>query len=213
MLARYLQELNKVQLLSEEKERALWKMYKENGDQNARQEIITAYQPLVYKLVARLSVSSELVMDLIQEGIIGLIEAVESFDHQRRVRFSTFAVYRIRGRVLNYLKQDFKLDLISLDHSVDEDGQSLLEKLANKGLSLENQVEEKYLKKEVMGAVDRLPKREQEIVKALLFTCEDVKDVAAKFEISQGHLYRIQRKAIRRIRGMLSGLLKEIKGA
>lgn len=215
MLTRYLQELNKVQLLSEEAEQILWKMYKEEGDRNARQEIITAYQPLVYKIVAEILVSNDLVMDLIQEGIIGLIEAVENFQYQQKVRFSTYAKYRIRGRVLNFLKRDLKIDwkMISLDHISDDDGRTLLDKLSKEGLSLENQVEERYLYREVLRAIQRLPQKEQKAIKALLFGGEDAQTIAERMQISPGHLYRLQRKAIKRIRGMLSGLMKEFKRA
>ncbi|WP_127017330.1 sigma-70 family RNA polymerase sigma factor [Anoxybacter fermentans] len=213
MLEHYLGELNKIQLLSREEEQALWRRYKENGDRSARQELITAYQPLVYRLVARLAVSSDILMDLIQEGIIGLIEAVENFEPERKIRFSTYATYRIRGRVLNYLKQDYDLDLISLDHIVGEDGLSLLERLKEEGLSLEGQVEERYLKKEIQNAIERLSDKEQEIIKSLFYGEKAAKDMAKKMKISTGHFYRLQRKAIRRIRGMLSGLMQEMKGA
>lgn len=213
VLAQYLQELSKVQLLSKEEEWKLWVQYKEQGDRSARQEIITAYQPLVYKLVGKISVSNDLLMDLIQEGIIGLIEAVENFNHERNIRFSTYATYRIRGRVLNYLKRDLNLDLISLDHSYDEDGLTLMERLEEESISIEGQVEERYLQQEVQGAMERLTEQEREVVKALVYGDEAAKDVAEKMQISQGHLYRIQKRAIRRIRGMLSGLMRDIKGA
>lgn len=213
VLAQYLQELNKVQLLSREDEEALWARYKEEGDRSARQEIITAYQPLVYKLVGKISVSNDLLMDLIQEGTIGLIEAVENFDHGRNVRFSTYATYRIRGRVLNYLKRDLNLDMISLDHSFDEDGLTLMDKLEEGGVSIEGQVEERYLQREVQGAMERLTEQEREVVKAMVYGDAAAKEVAEKMQISQGHLYRIQKRAIRRIRGMLSGLMRDLKGA
>lgn len=213
MLSQYLKELNKVQLLSGEEEQALWNRYKEVGDRGARQDLITAYQPLVYKQVARFSVSSESLMDLIQEGIIGLIESVEHFDPSRNVRFSTYATYRIRGRVLNYLKRDLKLDLVSLDHTFDEDGLSLLERLKEEGISLEGQVEERYVQKEIQGAMERLTEQEREVVNAVLVGEKAAKAVAEEMNISEGHLYRIQRRAIRRIRGMLSGLIRDMKNA
>lgn len=215
MLTRYLRELNKIQLLSEEAEQKLWKMYKEEGDRHARQEIITAYQPLVYKLAGEILVSNDLVMDLIQEGIIGLIEAVENFQPEQNVRFSTYAKYRIRGRVLNFLQRDLKIDwqLLSLDHIIDDDGLTLLDKLSKEGLSTESQVEERYLFQEVFSAIKRLPAKEQTAIKALLFGSDDAQTVAEKMKISSGHLYRLQRKAIKRIRGMLSGFLNEFKRA
>ena len=213
MLSQYLQQLDKVQLLSREEELALWKCYKEEGDRSARQELITAYQPLVYRQVSGLSVSHDMIMDLIQEGIIGLIEAVENYDYKRKVRFSTYAGYRIKGRMLDYLQKDFDLDMISLDHSVNEDGLSLLERLKEEGLDIEGEVEDRYLKEELMGAIERLPEKEQQIIKALISDDKESKVLADSMDISTGHFYRLKRKAVCRIRGMLSGLMKEIKGA
>ena len=48
-LEEYMQELNKIALLPPEKEAALWCAFKENGDADARRQIIQAYQPLVFK--------------------------------------------------------------------------------------------------------------------------------------------------------------------
>ena len=47
-------------------------------------------------------------MDLIQEGTVGLIEAVERYDPDKNVAFSLYAVHRIRGRILNYLNKEYK---------------------------------------------------------------------------------------------------------
>jgi RNA polymerase primary sigma factor len=73
----------------------------ERGDQRAREEMITANLPLV-RFVARryrgLGVSSE---DLVQEGTVGLVRAVDRFDHRRGAKFSTFAVWWIRRAVID----------------------------------------------------------------------------------------------------------------
>src|SRR2546426_7085180 len=59
-----------------------------------------------------------MLMDMLQEGTVGLIEAVERFDPTRAVRFSTFATYRIRGRVLNSLRR-----VRPVGYSLEQDGQ------------------------------------------------------------------------------------------
>src|SRR3989304_5700274 len=97
----YLRELQKVTLLTPAEEAAFWQRYRHGGDVESRIRLIEAYQPLVFKLAMQLHPPQALLMDTIQEGTVGLIEAVERFDPTRGVRFSTFAVYRIRGRMLN----------------------------------------------------------------------------------------------------------------
>ena len=92
--ADYLRELRKVPLLRPREEARLWRMYKGRGSARSRARLIESYQPLVFKLAMRLRLREEIVMDMIQEGTVGLIEAVERYDPGRGARFSTFATYR-----------------------------------------------------------------------------------------------------------------------
>ena len=76
MLNDYIANVDKIELLSWEEEQALWKAYEEQDDMQARMTIIEHYQPLVLK-EANVYQSSKIdMMDCIQEGTIGLIEAV-----------------------------------------------------------------------------------------------------------------------------------------
>ena len=97
-LEEYIRELKKIELLSPKEEARLWDACKGKRDEVARARLIQSYQPLVFKQAMPYR-TSEYVMDLIQEGTVGLIEAVESFDPARGVAFSLFAVHRIRGRM------------------------------------------------------------------------------------------------------------------
>ena len=115
-LEEYLSELEKVEMLSLEEERRLWQAFKECGERTARQRLIEAYQPLVFKTALPWRTSAS-IMDVIQEGTVGLIEATESFDWQRGVAFSLFAVHRIRGRMLNFLQREGKRDVACMDAS------------------------------------------------------------------------------------------------
>ena len=113
-LEEYLKELEKVELLPLEEEKRLWQAFKECGERAARQRLIEAYQPLVFKTALPWR-ASENIMDIIQEGTVGLIEAAESFDWQRGVAFSLFAVHRIRGRMRNYLQKEGKSAVACMD--------------------------------------------------------------------------------------------------
>jgi RNA polymerase sporulation-specific sigma factor len=75
------------------------------GNRRSRQppQLIEHYQPLVFKVALRWKADDSAIMDIIQEGTVGLIEAVESFDHTRGVAFSLYAFHRIRGRIVNFI--------------------------------------------------------------------------------------------------------------
>ena len=97
----YMAELNRIELLAPAEEKRLWQCYKEQGDMAARRKLIESYQPLVFKQALPFR-QYQGIMDVVQEGTIGLIEAVERYDHTRGVAFSLFAVHRIRGRMLDF---------------------------------------------------------------------------------------------------------------
>jgi len=70
------------------------------GDDDARQQLIAANYRLVFHVVSRFRHTGVPIEDLIQEGNLGLIEAVDRFDWERGVRFNTYALLWIRGAVL-----------------------------------------------------------------------------------------------------------------
>lgn len=104
MLQSYLDELRKNPLLSHDEEIELWQKAAA-GDIDAHQQLMTAYQPLVFKLAIGFQLPEAETMELIQEGMIGLLEAAENYDYTRGVAFSLFASYRIKGCMLDFLKK------------------------------------------------------------------------------------------------------------
>ena len=87
--------------------RELWRRYKDEADDSARERLVVAYSPLV-KFVAgrtgsRLPSHVEQA-DLISYGMIGLIEAMDRFEPSRQIRFETFAMQRIRGAIIDELR-------------------------------------------------------------------------------------------------------------
>ncbi len=204
MLAAYLEALQKVTLLSAEEEHRHWRQYREWDDVESRLRLIEAYQPLVFKVVMALRPPEAVVMDMIQEGTLGLIEAVERFDHERGVRFSTFATYRIRGRVLNSLRRNRPSEY-SLDIEGGADG-SLAARLADPAsdaalLSVEDEVTVAQMR-EAMAA---LPARERVILEATYVDARAPRSVAAELRISLSHFYRLQKQAIARMRQLVIG--------
>nr|AGS52950.1 RNA polymerase sigma 28 subunit [uncultured bacterium contig00028] len=86
----------------------LWKEYKENGSVAARNKLLAEYTPLVRYTAQRMAINlpkSVQLGDLIGVGVMGLIKAVESFDATREVKFETYATHKIRGAILDDLRE------------------------------------------------------------------------------------------------------------
>ena len=94
----YLREIGKIQLLSYEKELELAKRILEN-DEEARQELAEANLRLVVSIAKKYVGRGMLFLDLIQEGNMGLIKAVEKFDYTKGYKFSTYATWWIRQAI------------------------------------------------------------------------------------------------------------------
>ena len=90
MLQGYLEELRKTPLFEPAEERELWEKSAQ-GDLAAHQRLMTCYQPLVFKIATSFKLPEAETMELIQEGMVGLLEAAESYDYTRQVAFSLFA--------------------------------------------------------------------------------------------------------------------------
>lgn len=94
----YLKEIGKVSLLSAEEEVELAKKM-ELGDQEAKKSLAEANLRLVVSIAKRYVGRGMLFLDLIQEGNLGLIKAVEKFDYRKGYKFSTYATWWIRQAI------------------------------------------------------------------------------------------------------------------
>lgn len=84
-----------------------WVLFKKDNDPQVRQRILEQYLPLVKNVAGRMAMGfpkSVELSDLINTGVIGLIEALANFDPSRGVKFETYAVPRIRGAILDELR-------------------------------------------------------------------------------------------------------------
>lgn len=94
----YLKEIGKVPLLTAEEEIELAKRM-EQGDEEAKRRLIEANLRLVVSIAKRYVGRGMLFLDLIQEGNLGLIKAVEKFDYRKGYKFSTYATWWIRQAI------------------------------------------------------------------------------------------------------------------
>ena len=166
MLDDYLKELQHITLLQPDEERALWQAYKDEGNLEARSRLIEQYQPLVFKETMRWHIHRDILSDALQEGTLGLIEAVERYDYRRGVAFPLFAVHRIRGAILDYLKREGAVSAVSLDEP-DERGVTLQDTLCDERQDPVEATSRQLLLEKVGHVLKRLPEKEQAVVEGV----------------------------------------------
>ena len=208
LLQQYLTELQKINLLEREEELDLWRACAD-GDQSAYRKIITAYQPLVFKIAMAFRLTETQTLELIQEGTVGLLEAAEKFDYTRGVAFSIFASHRIRGRMLDFLQAEYGSQMLSLD-GVNSAGLAWSECLVSNEATPFELAERHFLNDKITQAMERLPQKEQQVLTGIYLEDKSAGDLAASIDVSLGHIYRLQKQGVRRVRGMLSRLMNEL---
>ena len=177
--------------LEPEHEKNLWRLCSQ-GDMDAREELIVAYRPLVFWIAGKVHITDmELKQDIIQEGMLALINAVDKFEPEREFKFSTYAYHKIHGQIINMIERSEKKAPVPVpdewlqiaeDSSEEENGEEWLE---------------------VAQSISKLEGREAEIVSALFFEGKKPKEVAQEKKLDVSHVYRLRRNAIAKIRGWL----------
>jgi len=108
-LQRYLAEIRRFPLLSREKEHRLAVEYKEYGNVEAAYKLVTSNLRLVVMIAREYQKAFKSLLDLIQEGNMGLMEAVKNFDPYRGVRFPSYAVWWVRAYMIRYIMNDWRM--------------------------------------------------------------------------------------------------------
>ena len=108
-LAAYMAEVTRHPLLSREEEVALAKQYRDTGDVKAAYKLVASNLRLVVKLAHEYHRNPLSLLDLVQEGNIGLMQAVKKFDPERDVKLSSYAAWWIRAYILRYIMDNWKM--------------------------------------------------------------------------------------------------------
>lgn len=85
----------------------LWEMSRGENTQEARRELVNIYARIVKYVAGRMAIGLPHYVefnDLISAGLLGLIQAIDNFDHERGIKFETYAIPRIRGSILDELR-------------------------------------------------------------------------------------------------------------
>ena len=108
-LGRYLAEIRRFPLLSREEEAVIARRYIKDKDPEDAYRLVTANLRLVVKLAYEFARATKNVLDLIQEGNVGLMEAVKNFDPEHGIRFPSYAVWWVRAYIYRYLINNWRL--------------------------------------------------------------------------------------------------------
>ncbi|MDR1915920.1 MAG: sigma-70 family RNA polymerase sigma factor [Synergistaceae bacterium] len=169
-------------------ERVLWESLAA-GDEESREKLILAYRPMVFWLAKKFRVPYNSYPDLIQEGMIGLISAVDNFDLARNNRFITYAYYKVRGRMANFLQRSEARAPMPVEEERLENFDSFAADLDNMEWALA-----------LNDGFNRLTHRERDIVQAMIIEGRRADDVAREHGVGISHIYRLQRKAVAQLK-------------
>ena len=212
MINIYYREIRKYQPLTKEQEQQLTTLVK-LGDEQARKTLIEHNLRLVTHIAQEYYHPSVELLDLIQEGNIGLIEAVDRFDPELGYNFSTFAVWWIKKMILLYLGKDE--DKISLDLPISGEAGEILrlgdtiidEENTLGGQSCEKQgvrLEHEQSMQQMQERMAKLPMREKEVLMMLygigLKRALTLQEIAKQLDITPERVGQIRDKALGRLR-------------
>ena len=116
-IAQYMSEVRRYPLLTREQEQALAIRYRETGDKRAAEALVTSNLRFVVKVAAEYSKFGARLIDIVQEGNVGLMHAVREFNPYKGVRLITYAVWWIRGYIQDYLMRQYSMVRIGTTQS------------------------------------------------------------------------------------------------
>jgi len=244
---------------TDEDTEVLFKRYLNRRDRTSRDQLVIMHQNLVRFLAGKFANRGEPLEDLIQVGVIGLINAIDRFDPERGTKFSTYATPTIVGKIRRHFRdkawslkvprrlQELNLiankaaaelsqrmghpptiqeiavqvgaseeetleaielgnayDTVSLDSKMVHEGESAPLTLAEFVGDLDSSLQSIESYGDLKQAIDSLEPREKAIIYYRFFKDMSQTEVAKRLNISQMHVSRLQQKALKRLKDMLS---------
>ena len=237
----------------------LFRQYTASRRLDIRDQLVLMHQNLVRFLAGKFANRGEALEDLVQVGVIGLINAIDRFDPERGTKFSTYATPTIVGEIRRHFRdkawslkvprrlQELNLaatkaadrlsqqlghpptildisvevgateeetleaielgnayDTVSLDSKLANDGESAALTLAEFVGELDGELQNLETYGDLRQAMDYLEPRERAIIYFRFFKDMSQTEVAKRLNISQMHVSRLQQKALRRLKEILS---------
>jgi RNA polymerase sigma factor for flagellar operon FliA len=199
----------------------LWSQFKQNQSPILKKQIILNYVNLVHYVIhhSRFAINNILdERDYFQYGIEGLNEAIDRFDPDYGTKFETYAIQRIRGKIIDELRKlqrKFKDDVnetsiesfytnVSLNKSPeDEDGYILGEIIPNDSESAAVTVEKTEMKEYLMSAIKELNERDRLILSLYYFENLNYKEIAELLKITISRVSQIHTRIVKDLKSKL----------
>lgn len=108
-LKRYIQEVSQYPFLTSREERDLAELFRKTGDKEAARKLVTSHLRLVVKMALEYRTAYGNVLDLVQEGNLGLMRAVKTFDPDKGARLGHYASWWIRSFILKHILDNFRM--------------------------------------------------------------------------------------------------------
>jgi RNA polymerase sigma-32 factor len=220
----YVRSIRKIPLLSAQEEQRLAQAYRRSGDTAAAHRLVTANLRFVVAIARQYRVHGARMADLVQEGNIGLMAAVERFDPDKGARLVTYAAWWIRAYVRQFTLRSSSVVKpgstaverlrsraadVSLEALVADGGARLLDLAAGEGPSPHDELsqaqEQAALRRRVADALTNLDDRERFLVDSRLMG-EDLmslREVGDHFGCSPERVHQIQRRLRKKLRDHL----------
>jgi len=195
------------QPLSEEEERELFLAYK-NGDQNAKNELITRNLRLVAHIIKKFNPSPKDADDLISIGTVGLIKAIETFDKSKGNRFATYAARCIENEILMYVRSSkkSKSEVYLQDPiGVDKEGNEicLIDVLGTDSEKIVDEVDNKISTRKLKSLLNKVLDEKEKIIIELRYGISGEpltqREIAKILGISRSYVSRIEKKALKKL--------------
>ena len=199
---------------------ALWNSYKEKPNPATKKKIMVNYSNLVHYVIhnskfINLNIVDE--RDYFQFGVEGLSEAIERFDPEYGTKFETYAIQRIRGKIIDELRKlqikprtnilndgELQYKNISLNHSLDgEDGYMLYEMIPAEVEQPDEVMHKNEQKELLIEAIKKLPERDRMIITLYYYENLNYKEIADVLDITVSRVSQIHTKIMKDLKIML----------
>ena len=141
-----------------------------NDDNNAKEEIINMYYPLIVKEGKRIFLKNRTFEDIVQIGVISILNAIKLFDISRGVQsFSSYVLWSIKNGFINIIRSEAKYnDEVSLNvYCKDTSDIEIVDSLIDENIDIENSVITSTFYDEILLALNKLDDEERGIIKFL----------------------------------------------
>jgi len=200
----------------------LWREFKLSPTPALKKEIILRYMNLVHYVIRKSHLSKNNVIDerdFFQFGIEGLSEAIDRFDPDYGTKFETYAIQRIKGKIIDELRKiQSKLKVrdeeksstsypqnLSMNNQIeDEDGgYQLSEVIANEQVTQLDEVEDKEMKDLLVKALKQLNERDRLIISLYYYENLNYQEIAELMKITVSRVSQIHTKIINNLKSKL----------